>query len=315
MVCGTEGARLLTLRLAHLKDRGERARGAASMAKMTASDVALAVGDGRVPDPRRLRRLGRVSGRPLPPRREGVPDRRGQQPAAQGARRRIRARPSLTPRRASERRLGRPAGRASAPTGARRPRTPRGPAGGGGAGRAASRRSRAVRPPRPAPPPPPSPARTPPGPRAASSRARRRRTTARAARAARRARPGSPPWPASAAASADGSSAASARWPSARSSAAARASAPDVHSSSRGRGGAGAIRTCSSGSHSFCGRFAGTRQCSPSKRNGRGVKARRSRSTASPNRSPDPGDGRTTRIKRPPRARSVTAASSAISSG
>jgi len=42
MVCGTEGARLLTLRLAHLKDRGERARGAASMAKLTASDVALA---------------------------------------------------------------------------------------------------------------------------------------------------------------------------------------------------------------------------------------------------------------------------------
>ena len=41
MVCGTEGARLLTLRLAHLKDRGERARGAASIAKMTASDVAL----------------------------------------------------------------------------------------------------------------------------------------------------------------------------------------------------------------------------------------------------------------------------------
>ena len=42
MVCGTEGARLLTLRLAHLKDRGDRARGAASMAKLTASDVALA---------------------------------------------------------------------------------------------------------------------------------------------------------------------------------------------------------------------------------------------------------------------------------
>jgi alkylation response protein AidB-like acyl-CoA dehydrogenase len=41
MVCGTEAARLLTLKLAHLKDRGERARGAASMAKMTASDVAL----------------------------------------------------------------------------------------------------------------------------------------------------------------------------------------------------------------------------------------------------------------------------------
>jgi alkylation response protein AidB-like acyl-CoA dehydrogenase len=41
MVCGTESARFLTLRLAHLKDRGERARGAASMAKMTASDVAF----------------------------------------------------------------------------------------------------------------------------------------------------------------------------------------------------------------------------------------------------------------------------------
>jgi alkylation response protein AidB-like acyl-CoA dehydrogenase len=41
MVCGTESARLLTYRLAHLKDRGERARGAASMAKMTASDNAL----------------------------------------------------------------------------------------------------------------------------------------------------------------------------------------------------------------------------------------------------------------------------------
>ena len=41
MVCGTEAARLLTYRLAYLKDRGERARAAASMAKMTASDVAL----------------------------------------------------------------------------------------------------------------------------------------------------------------------------------------------------------------------------------------------------------------------------------
>jgi alkylation response protein AidB-like acyl-CoA dehydrogenase len=41
MVCGTEGARFLTLKLAHMKDKGERARGAASMAKMTASDVAL----------------------------------------------------------------------------------------------------------------------------------------------------------------------------------------------------------------------------------------------------------------------------------
>jgi alkylation response protein AidB-like acyl-CoA dehydrogenase len=42
MLCGTESARLLTYRLAHLKDRGERARAAASMAKMTASDNALA---------------------------------------------------------------------------------------------------------------------------------------------------------------------------------------------------------------------------------------------------------------------------------
>jgi len=41
MVCGTEAARLLTYRLGHLKDKGERARAAASMAKMTASDVAL----------------------------------------------------------------------------------------------------------------------------------------------------------------------------------------------------------------------------------------------------------------------------------
>ena len=41
MVCGTESARLLTYRLAWLKDRGLRARDAASMAKMTASDVAL----------------------------------------------------------------------------------------------------------------------------------------------------------------------------------------------------------------------------------------------------------------------------------
>jgi hypothetical protein len=41
MVCGTESARFLTLKLAHLKDRGERARGAASIAKMTASDVAF----------------------------------------------------------------------------------------------------------------------------------------------------------------------------------------------------------------------------------------------------------------------------------
>jgi alkylation response protein AidB-like acyl-CoA dehydrogenase len=41
MICGTEGARLLTYRLAYLKDHGLRARDAASMAKMTASDVAL----------------------------------------------------------------------------------------------------------------------------------------------------------------------------------------------------------------------------------------------------------------------------------
>ena len=41
MVCGTESARLLTYRLAYLKDNGVRARDAASMAKMTASDVAL----------------------------------------------------------------------------------------------------------------------------------------------------------------------------------------------------------------------------------------------------------------------------------
>jgi alkylation response protein AidB-like acyl-CoA dehydrogenase len=41
MVCGTEAARLLTYRLAYLKDRGQRARDAASMAKMVASDNAL----------------------------------------------------------------------------------------------------------------------------------------------------------------------------------------------------------------------------------------------------------------------------------
>jgi alkylation response protein AidB-like acyl-CoA dehydrogenase len=41
MICGTEAARLLTYRLAYLKDKGLRARDAASMAKMTASDVAL----------------------------------------------------------------------------------------------------------------------------------------------------------------------------------------------------------------------------------------------------------------------------------
>jgi alkylation response protein AidB-like acyl-CoA dehydrogenase len=41
MICGVEGARLLTYRLAYLKDQGLRARDAASMAKLTASDVAL----------------------------------------------------------------------------------------------------------------------------------------------------------------------------------------------------------------------------------------------------------------------------------
>ncbi len=41
MVCGTEAARFLTLKLAHHKHTGERARGAASIAKMTASDVAF----------------------------------------------------------------------------------------------------------------------------------------------------------------------------------------------------------------------------------------------------------------------------------
>jgi alkylation response protein AidB-like acyl-CoA dehydrogenase len=41
MICGVEAARLLTYRLGYLKDRGLRARDAASMAKMTASDVAL----------------------------------------------------------------------------------------------------------------------------------------------------------------------------------------------------------------------------------------------------------------------------------
>jgi alkylation response protein AidB-like acyl-CoA dehydrogenase len=41
MICGVEGARLLTYRLAYLKDHGLRARDAASVAKMTASDVAL----------------------------------------------------------------------------------------------------------------------------------------------------------------------------------------------------------------------------------------------------------------------------------
>jgi alkylation response protein AidB-like acyl-CoA dehydrogenase len=41
MVCGTEAARLLTYRLAYLKDQGLRVRDVASMAKMTASDVAL----------------------------------------------------------------------------------------------------------------------------------------------------------------------------------------------------------------------------------------------------------------------------------
>ena len=41
MICGVEGARLLTYRLGYLKDAGLRARDAASVAKMTASDVAL----------------------------------------------------------------------------------------------------------------------------------------------------------------------------------------------------------------------------------------------------------------------------------
>jgi alkylation response protein AidB-like acyl-CoA dehydrogenase len=41
MICGVEGARLLTYRLGYLKDKGLRARDAASVAKMTASDVAL----------------------------------------------------------------------------------------------------------------------------------------------------------------------------------------------------------------------------------------------------------------------------------
>jgi len=41
MICGTEAARLLTYRLAHLKDKGLRARAEASMAKMVASDVAM----------------------------------------------------------------------------------------------------------------------------------------------------------------------------------------------------------------------------------------------------------------------------------
>ncbi|MBV9606108.1 MAG: acyl-CoA dehydrogenase family protein [Solirubrobacterales bacterium] len=41
MVCGTESSRLLTYRLAYLKDHGQRARDAASMAKMVASDNAL----------------------------------------------------------------------------------------------------------------------------------------------------------------------------------------------------------------------------------------------------------------------------------
>ena len=63
MVCGTESARLLTYRLAYLKDKGERARDAASMAKMTASDVCAALGNRCVPDPQRLRRVRRVPGR------------------------------------------------------------------------------------------------------------------------------------------------------------------------------------------------------------------------------------------------------------
>ena len=41
MICGTEAARLLTLRLAYLKDVGRAGQSDASMAKMYASDVAL----------------------------------------------------------------------------------------------------------------------------------------------------------------------------------------------------------------------------------------------------------------------------------
>lgn len=41
MICGTEAARLLTYRLAYLKDKGLRARSEASMAKMVASDTAM----------------------------------------------------------------------------------------------------------------------------------------------------------------------------------------------------------------------------------------------------------------------------------
>jgi alkylation response protein AidB-like acyl-CoA dehydrogenase len=41
MICGVEAARLLTYRLAHLKDTGASSRADASMAKMFASDVAM----------------------------------------------------------------------------------------------------------------------------------------------------------------------------------------------------------------------------------------------------------------------------------
>jgi alkylation response protein AidB-like acyl-CoA dehydrogenase len=41
MICGVESARLLTYRLAHLKDLGRASRADASMAKMFASDVAM----------------------------------------------------------------------------------------------------------------------------------------------------------------------------------------------------------------------------------------------------------------------------------
>jgi hypothetical protein len=41
MICGTEASRLLTYKLAYLKDHGQRARDAASIAKMTATDNAL----------------------------------------------------------------------------------------------------------------------------------------------------------------------------------------------------------------------------------------------------------------------------------
>ena len=52
-------------------------------------------GAGRVPDPRCLRCVRRVSGRALPARRQGLPDRRRQQRAAPVADRRERHRPTL----------------------------------------------------------------------------------------------------------------------------------------------------------------------------------------------------------------------------